>query len=177
MKRVVLIGILASLVLLSSGCASVYNHNRVREDMIRDRIIANGSDEQLFALNQGVSPSEAVKVFSTSNGRGVGMSIDVSDLEGLAAWWGTFREAPISSTFALALDGAAIWGITELVEELESDEGSVTTTTTTPGVPPEGGNSLNVNIGDNNSDVDITITDTTSGDVDRSTDSAHYDTP
>lgn len=113
-------GLLLSLV-LNVGCASVYNHGRVKQKVIRDRIIATGNKEQLNLLSLGLKPSEVVNVSRPPDGsQGVMMSVNLADIRSLNSYFTTYGEAPISSTVAALLDV----GTTILVGKEVFDGGS-----------------------------------------------------
>ena len=101
MKNVIIVTLLVGCV-VCSGCLSVYNHSRVKESVIKSRIVASGNQEQIKMLNAGVKPSDAVKVIPIANG--AVMAVNLFDIEGLSSYFTTYAEAPVSSTAALLGD-------------------------------------------------------------------------
>lgn len=108
MKKLIIAMMLISFCVLSTGCMSIYNHNRVKNNMIAQRVLASGNAEQIKAIKQGVKPEAAVKVIPVGT-QGAAITVNLFDLEGIGAWWTTTKEAPISSVLSLAADGAATY--------------------------------------------------------------------
>ena len=113
MKKIVLSLMLGGLVMLGSGCAALmpissYNANRVRDNAIQEQIIAKGNPDQIRALNAGVTPRNVVRIIPTSDLKGAYAAVDLLNPD---TWtmFRTFREAPVSSSFALLGDGT-LWG-------------------------------------------------------------------
>lgn len=120
--------ILAMGMLIMTGCASAYNHNRVKDNIAERAIIASGSDAQISMLRKGADPSDIVKISAYSSGSDVTVmaAIDILDLEGLSGYVETYGEAPLSSTTALAIDLLAAFGAAYAIYEEVDDNNTVT---------------------------------------------------
>lgn len=144
-----LITTLIVIILANTGCASFYNHSRVKNNMVREHILTNGSDEQLSMLRAGVSPVEAVKVRSTDDGAGVMVSFDLLNMSGIKQYFMTFKEAPLSSTAALLVDvGTAYLVVNEFTKDDNSNSSSSPTDTLD--------NGLGITITGDNNNINVT---------------------
>ena len=103
MKNIIITLALVGMTMMNVGCTAL-NHNRVKQNIIKDRIIASGSTEQLELLSRGVKPSEVIKISKPPTGQGAMLSVDLMNLQGFSGLMETFKEAPISSTIAGAAD-------------------------------------------------------------------------
>lgn len=100
-------------MLLFTGCASMYNHNRVKDNIAKRAIIASSNDSQITLLRKGADPSEVLKVSAYSQGNDVTImaAVNILDLEGFQGYLKTYSEAPLSSTAALLIDVGTAVGI------------------------------------------------------------------
>jgi hypothetical protein len=129
MKQFVMIGIALLFVTFSSGCASMYNHSRVKENIYKEAIVAHGTEEQKELLKQGVKPTRIIKFSALQrngevDGVGVGINAPMDGFnvfgavkDGVGSYFSTYAEAPLSSTGALVLDIVAGILAYQLIED------------------------------------------------------------
>ena len=181
MKKILVSLMLGVGMLYMSGCAalmpiSTYNSNRVKENAITEQIVARNNPDQVRALNAGVSPRSVVRIIPTQDLKGAFVAVDLLNPD---TWnrFRTFKEAPVSSTFAFLGDAslwtAVIYGAVKVFDSSNSKEQTNVTVnngdgTTAVNVNSDGNNTtvntgssggttvLNVNSDNNNTDVDNT---------------------
>ncbi len=128
MKKLSLLVSLVVMMSLSSGCTYL-NHQRVKQNIVRERIIASGNQEMLKMVVSGVKPTKAVEFCRPPDGSvGVMATVNILDLEGLGSYFTTYGAAPGSSTAALVADLATAYGVSTLFDTGGSDKNDVPTT-------------------------------------------------
>lgn len=113
MKKIVSAFLVVGLM-LTSGCllapCSTYNHNRVKENIVGQQIMAKGNPAQIKAMNAGIKPSSVIKIIPSNDGRGAFVAMDWLNPDN-STYFKTYAEAPISSTVALLGDGTLWTGL------------------------------------------------------------------
>ena len=138
---------MVGLMLSVSGCTTMWNHNRVKQNMVKDRIVTSGTQEQKIAVARGVKPTTALAIIPTPDAKGAYIALDWFALPG---FMDTLSEAPASTVGAIVIDaalvGLATYAITQAGNSSSGSGGSGEQNTTTSGT---GNSSVNVHTGDN----------------------------
>lgn len=159
MKKIVVSLMLGGLVVFGSGCQSMapfssYNHNRVKDQVIREQIVTKGSQEQKVAMASGIRPSSVIKLIPSSDGRGVITAIDWMNPDNMS-YFKTFAEAPISSTAALLGDTGLWTGLIYLGSKAIDGQNGKQETNISVG-DGSGNTAVNVRSSGNSTDINTT---------------------
>lgn len=107
-----------------AGC-SMYNHNRIKSDMLEHRIRITANREYIDLLDAGMEPEDVVKfgTLQDETGRPIGVraAIDLANIKGLKSYFTTFKEEPIPSTISILVDAAVAYYTAEGVKNLKED--------------------------------------------------------
>jgi hypothetical protein len=132
MKRVIILGSVAvCLMMMVTGCASIYSANCTRDELSTKRIMASGDEGAIRALNLGVSPRKALQAIqmrpiASANGEIQGMTfgVDIANMD-------VIRAHPWRTTGAALLDGLGTYGVYLLGDEILGDGNNSSKNTTT----------------------------------------------
>jgi hypothetical protein len=134
-------------LIVSTGCISTYNHGRVKENLIKENIVATGNAEQIKAVNMGIKPSTVLKIVPTTDGKGAMLAFSMSS--DTISYFKTFAEAPVSSSLSLLADGGIVGGLIWAIGQISDNGGNKSDENTT--ITMENSNGNNINVGENNS--------------------------
>jgi len=147
MKKIISMALISGVVLMTSGCATMYNSGRVRQNMVKDRIMTTGSQEQKQAVLSGVKPTTALSIIPTSDAKGAYVAMDWMKLSSMPSFMDTFSEAPVSTIGAIIIDAGLVGLATYAIGQATKDGGSGTKNdNNTTG---NGNSTVNVEAGDN----------------------------
>lgn len=96
MKKLLLI----MALLICSGCTSIYNHNRVKRDIVQDRMESYGAEEIISdndCMARGIDETGAV------------IGVNIMDLNGVKGWVETFKAAPVTTICGICVDVATAY--------------------------------------------------------------------
>lgn len=156
MKKIIISLVVGVGLMFMTGCAALapissYNANRVRENAIEEQIVAKNNPEQVRALRSGVSPRNVVRIIPTQDLRGAYAAVDLMNPD-TWTFMKTFKEAPVSSTFAV-LGDASLWtGIIYGATQLLGNNNDKQETNINVG-NSDGTTAVNVRSSDNKTDI------------------------
>ena len=144
---------MVGLMLSTSGCATMWNSNRVKQNMVKERIETTGTQEQKLAVARGVKPTSVLAIIPTSDAKGAYIALNWF---AVPSFMETFSEAPASTIGAIIVDaglvGLATYAVMKAGENSSGSGGSSSPTSSADG---SGTSSVSVRTGDNSP---VTIT-------------------
>lgn len=112
-------------IMLTPAC-TMYNYERVKDNIIKEEIIKKGDKQQIAYIKSGIKPSDVIKISALTAGDspdGVAISVDLLNTSLLKSYFKTVQESPGSSFLALAVDvGAAYLVKKEMEDEKENNQ-------------------------------------------------------
>ena len=150
MKKVLVSMLVVGLV-MSSGCATMWNSNRVKQNMVKDRIAVSGTQEQKIAVARGVKPTSALAIIPTQDAKGAYIALNWF---AVPSFMETFSEAPASTIGAIIVDAGLVGLATYAVMKAGDNDSS--TKGNTPSNNGTGNSNVDVQSGDN-SPVNVTV--------------------
>jgi len=127
MDKLIDIFLLISLGLIGltlyNGC-TMYNYERVKDNIIKEEIIKSGNNQQIAYIKSGIKPTDVIKITSLNNEgkvNGLAVSVDLLNASLLKSYFKTVQESPGSSFLALAVDIGAAYLVKK---ELEDEKGN-----------------------------------------------------
>lgn len=149
MKKILQIGLILMLGFYATGCASTYNHIRVRENVCKEAIAIKGTQEQKDLVASGLSARKVIKFSPITKAGGdvdgfkfmidaplPNLNIVDAITGAVKSYIDTFKEAPVSSSVSLVTDIVAGIAIIEAVND--GGSGDDKTTSVDPATLPAG---------------------------------------
>lgn len=119
----IIFGLVFSMA-FSSSC-TMYNHDRIKSNMLEQRIRVTSNQEYIKLLNAGMSPEDVVKfgTIQDEDGRPIGVkaAIELSNIKGIKSYFTTFKEEPVSSTLSLLIDAAIAYYASEGIKNIKDN--------------------------------------------------------
>jgi hypothetical protein len=118
MKCLMSMIILVTSMIFQTGCLSAYNHHRISRNIQETSVMAYGTQQQRNMVMMGIEPKKAVALSMTAdnNEMTTKLMFDLNNLNGVKAYFKTYKEAPISSTISLLGDLGTTYALGRLVE-------------------------------------------------------------